>query len=206
MSTMADTIKAVAIDLFYQKGYFATSISEIARGCGIQKASIYYHFPGKEELLFRIMQTTMEDLLTYLQKNLAGVADTESRMRAAVRSHVTFHLNHQKETFIASSELRGLCPEHYKAIVARRDAYESIFQDLIRSGIASRVFFPGDVKILSYAILTLCTAGASWFNPKGRLRADEIAEIYENFILNGLQAGRLAAARPHMAESSRSPA
>jgi AcrR family transcriptional regulator len=207
MTTMAETIKAVAIDLFYQKGYFATSISEIAGGCSIQKASIYYHFPGKEELLFCIMQTTMDDLLSYLQHNLSSTDDTEGRMRAAVRSHVTFHLNRQKETFIASSELRGLNPEHYAAIVSRRDAYESIFQELIRSGISHGAFVAGDVKILSYAILTLCTAGASWFKPEGRLRADEVAEIYENFILNGLQAGRLTpAGNPHRAESSRSPA
>jgi hypothetical protein len=49
------------------------------------------------------------------------------------------------------------------------------------------VFAPGDDKILSYAILTLCTAGASWFKPDGRLSVDEIAEIYENFIISGLK-------------------
>jgi AcrR family transcriptional regulator len=189
MMAMADTIKEVAVDLFYRKGYFATSISEIARGCGIQKASIYYHFPGKEELLFCIMDTTMSDLMAYLQRNLAKMVSVEQKMRAAVHSHVTFHLNRQKETFIASSELRGLTPPHYDAIVAQRDAYESIFQDLIREGIALDVFAPGDIKILSYAILTLCTAGASWFNPQGRLSVDGIAGIYETFILNGLQAG-----------------
>jgi hypothetical protein len=45
------------------------------------------------------------------------------------------------------------------------------------------------VKILSYAILTLCTAGATWFKPEGRLSIDEIAVIYENFIINGLRSG-----------------
>jgi AcrR family transcriptional regulator len=207
MASMAETIKTVAIDLFYQKGYFATSISDIARGCGIQKASIYYHFAGKEELLFRIMQATMENLLRDLQDNLARARGTEDRMRAAVRSHVTFHLNRQKETFIASSELRGLSTENYASIVARRDAYESIFQELIRSGMARGVFHSGDVKILSYAILTLCTAGASWFKPQGRLSADEISRIYENFVLNGLQAGRLASSENvNRASQSRAPA
>jgi hypothetical protein len=41
---------------------------------------------------------------------------------------------------------------------------------------------------LSYAILTLCTAGASWFRPEGRLTVDAIARIYENFVLNGLKS------------------
>ncbi len=189
MPATADTIKQVAVDLFYRKGYFATSISEIAQGCGIQKASIYYHFPGKEELLFCIMSTTMSDLMASLQAGLEGRAGIEQRMRAAVHSHVSFHLNRQKETFIASSELRGLTPAHYEKIVTLRDAYETIFQELIRKGIALKVFAPGDVKILSYAILTLCTAGASWFKPHGRLSVDGVAEIYETFILNGLQAG-----------------
>jgi hypothetical protein len=68
-----------------------------------------------------------------------------------------------------------------------RDAYEGIFQDLIRQGIDDGAFAVVDVKILSYAILTLCTAGASWFKPDGRLSVDEIAAIYENFIVSGLK-------------------
>jgi AcrR family transcriptional regulator len=184
---MKATIKSVAIDLFYRQGYFATSISDIARGSGIQKASIYYHYQSKEDLLFSILESTMDDLTDYVRENLEGVGDIEERLRVAVRSHVRFHLTRQKENFIANSELRGLSEQNYRAIVRMRDAYERIFQDLIRQGIDDGVFAVVDVKILSYAILTLCTAGASWFRPEGRLSVDEIAAIYENFIVSGLK-------------------
>ncbi len=191
---MKETITAVAIDLFHRKGYFATSISEIAGQCGIQKASIYYHYPSKENILFHIQQVTMEELTACLHDNLAGCSDIEDRMGAAVRSHVRFHLNRQKETFIANSELRGLTPEHYREIVHRRDAYEQVFQQIIREGIEAGVFTAADVKVLSYAILTLCNAGAIWFKPRGRMSVDAIAEIYESFVLRGLRVGHLAAA------------
>jgi AcrR family transcriptional regulator len=191
MTQMKETITNVAIDLFFRKGYFATSISDIAKGCGIQKASIYYHFPGKEDLLFSIMEHTMIDLLASLENHLAACESHENRLRAAVRSHVMFHLNRQKETFIASSELRGLSKAHFESIVSRRDAYERIVQDLIRAGIEQGIFAPADVKILSYAILTLCTAGATWFRPDGRLSVEAIATIYENFVLHGLARGRM---------------
>jgi AcrR family transcriptional regulator len=193
---MKETIKSVAIDLFFQKGYFATSISDITKRCGIQKASLYYHFAGKEALLFNIMERTMIDLLESLKASLSACENQEDRMRAAVRSHITFHLNRQKETFIASSELRGLSADHFNNIVARRDAYEGIVQDLIRNGMKKGLFAAADVKILSYAILTLCTAGATWFRPEGRLSVEAISEIYENFVLNGLRHGRRIAARP----------
>lgn len=196
MAHMKETIKSVAIDLFFKQGYFATSISDIARRCGIQKASIYHHFPAKEDILFGIMQATMTDLMAELNKNLSTEEEVECRMRAAVRSHVAFHLSRQKETFIASSELRGLSKVHFSEIVAFRDEYELAFQRLIQAGIDQGLFAPNDVKILSYAILTLCTAGATWYKPDGRLSVAQIVAIYENFILNGLKKGQQVTARP----------
>jgi AcrR family transcriptional regulator len=187
---MKDTITGVAVDLFHQKGYFATSVSEIAGQCGIQKASIYHHYPSKENILFQIHKVTLEDLTGYLRGNLDGLADVEARMRAAVRSHVRFHLERQKETFIANSELRGLTREHYRDIVQKRDEYEQIFQQIIREGCDAGVFADVDVKILSYAILTLCNAGAIWFKPRGRMSVEAIAAIYETFVLSGLKRGR----------------
>ena len=187
MRKMRENIKSVAVGLFFEKGYFATSMSDIAQGSGIQKASIYYHYPSKEDLLFHILETTMDELTAHLRDNIEDVEDIVDRMRGAVRGHVQFHLEHQKETFIANSELRGLTGEHYGVIVAKRDGYEKIFQDLIQEGRNCGVFQVTDVKILSYAILTLCTAGASWFKPSGRLSVDAIAAIYEEFILSGLQ-------------------
>ena len=191
MANMKEKIKAVSTELFFKKGYFATSMRDIARGSGIQKASIYYHYSSKEELLFSILNSTMDDLMAGLQNSLSGVADVASRMRTAVRSHVCFHLERQWENFIANSELRGLTQPYYRSIVEKRDAYERIFQDLIQEGISLGVFARGDVKILSYAILTLCTAGASWYKPTGRLTVAEISRIYENFIINGLTQGRI---------------
>jgi AcrR family transcriptional regulator len=193
MTDMKETIRSIAIDLFFKKGYFATSISDIAKGSGIQKASIYYHYASKEDLLFHILKVTMDDLTAYLNQCLAVVVGTEQRMRAAVRGHVRFHLDRQQENFIANSELRGLTSVHYREIVSKRDKYEMIFQDLIRQGAGEGIFTGVDVKILSYAILTLCTAGAGWYKPGGRLTVDEIADIYENFIINGLRQGELTA-------------
>lgn len=196
MPHMKDTITRVAIELFHRKGYFATSISEIASLCGIQKASIYYHYASKENILFHIHMVTLDELTVYLRGNLDGLTDVEVRMRAAVRSHVRFHLNRQKETFIANSELRGLTPEHYREIVEKRDEYEQIFQQIIQEGCDSGVFAAVDVKILSYAILTLCNAGAIWFKPEGRRPVDAIAQIYERFVLRGLKAGHLTPITP----------
>jgi len=188
---MKNTIKAVSIDLFYKKGYFATSISDIARATGIQKSSIYYHFSNKEDILFDILKTTMVDLDTNLERQLKDADDAESRMRFAIQSHISFHIERQKEVIISDSELRGLTVDNYKTLIKMRDQYERKIQALIRGGVDEGIFLEKDVKILSYAIITMCTSVCIWFNASGRLPKEEVARIYTDFILRGLKRGNL---------------
>src|SRR5688500_6894985 len=44
-------IQAVALDLFTEQGYDATSLREIAESLGVTKAALYYHFKSKEEIV-----------------------------------------------------------------------------------------------------------------------------------------------------------
>lgn len=187
MSNMKDTIKTVAIDLFYKKSYFASGISDIARLAGIQKSSIYYHYANKEDILFDILNTTMLDLNSSLNQRLEGLKTAEEKIQAAIESHILFHIERQKEVIIADSELRGLTIENYKTITKMRDDYERKFQEVIKKGIEHGSFIDTDYKIISYGIITMCTAVSLWFNPKGRLSKDEIAKIYKKFLLNGLK-------------------
>jgi len=68
----------VSIDLFAQKGFDAVSMQEIASAVGIKKASLYYHFSGKDQILEEILKYPM-DLLS-----IVGPQDafTEERMAA----------------------------------------------------------------------------------------------------------------------------
>lgn len=187
MGNMKNTIKTISINLFYKKGYFATSISDIAREAGIQKSSIYYHYSNKEELLFDILKTTMVDLDENLEAQIKGVQGAEEKMRAAIQSHVIFHMERQKEVIISDSELRGLTVDNYKNIMKMRDDYERKFQSLIKDGIEKGIFADMDFKVASYGIITMCTAVSIWFNQSGRLSKEDVAKIYTDFLIHGLK-------------------
>lgn len=46
-----ESILLVAVRLFNERGYDATSMEDLARALGITKSAIYHHVPAKEELL-----------------------------------------------------------------------------------------------------------------------------------------------------------
>ena len=186
MNVTKEIIKKAAINLFYKKSYFATAMSNIALDCDIRKASIYYHYASKEDILFDILMTTMTELTAYIETCIKGVENIENRIRCDVRGHVKFHCDRQKEVLISDSELRGLTAKNYKSFVALRDAYEKKFQDMIIQGMDQGYFAAGDAKVISYAILTMCTAVANWFKPEGRLSGDQISSIYEELVVTRL--------------------
>ena len=50
-----ERIMEAALELFAQKGYLGTSMSDIAKCLGITKAALYKHYVGKEEILESIV-------------------------------------------------------------------------------------------------------------------------------------------------------
>lgn len=60
--TTKERIFDVSIDLFAQKGFDAVTMQEIADAVGIKKASLYYHFSSKEQILENILQYPMQRL------------------------------------------------------------------------------------------------------------------------------------------------
>ncbi len=183
---MKTKIKQAAIELFHKKGYFATSMSAIANATGIRKASIYHHYAGKEDILVDIFTTTMRDLIDQFHIQVDAAPNVRAKMKAAVEFHVLFHIDQQKETIIADSELRGLTAINYQTIIDMRDQYETAFQTVIQEGIDQGLFQEADSKVIAYAIITMCTAVCAWFKRSGRLSKTEVASIYSDFVLNGL--------------------
>jgi AcrR family transcriptional regulator len=65
--TTRTRIQQVAVDLFTEQGYDATSLREIAERLGVTKAALYYHFKSKEE----IVQSLVEDQIRMVEDLIA---------------------------------------------------------------------------------------------------------------------------------------
>ncbi len=55
-------IQAVALELFIEHGYEATSLREIAERLGVTKAALYYHFKTKEDIVASLVQDRIDAL------------------------------------------------------------------------------------------------------------------------------------------------
>jgi AcrR family transcriptional regulator len=79
-----DAIMRVVNQLLAEKGFDAMTVDEVAANVGIAKASLYKHFPSKEDLAAAAMVRVMRRAQAFLE-GLAPDAPPLEQLRAVVR-------------------------------------------------------------------------------------------------------------------------
>ena len=94
LSKGAISILNVAESLFAQKGFKATSISEIAKNTGVSKANIYHHFKSKEHLYQEALELACDRVFNVMElTNSLPSVDPRTRLK----EYVSFHLKSMLE-------------------------------------------------------------------------------------------------------------
>jgi len=182
-----ERVRRAAVALFKARGYHGTSVRALALYARIEAASLYHHFPSKQDILAAVFEHVMNDMVEGLEEALAGADDHESRLRRVLRTHILFHIDRQDEAFVSHSELRSLTAANRRRVNAKRDRYEARFRAVLADGVAAGVFAVPDVQLATIAILTMCSSVSDWFADRGRLSADAVADGYAEMVLRMLR-------------------
>ncbi|NMH73309.1 TetR/AcrR family transcriptional regulator [Bacillus sp. RO2] len=78
-NSTTERIKKHALQLFAQKGYFGTSLNEVASLVGIKKPSLYAHFKNKDDLYITILQELMENFVERVTIDSAELESSTTR-------------------------------------------------------------------------------------------------------------------------------
>jgi AcrR family transcriptional regulator len=183
-----EAIHRAAVELFARRGYHATSMRAMASAARVQPAAIYHWYSSKEAILIQLQDDFMEQLTEKVLAAMGRHPRPALKLAAAVREHVVFHGLYRSEAFVTDSEIRALRPGPRRALIAKRDDYQAIFNRMIDAGIADGSLQVTDSRVATYAILLQCTGVALWFDPKGPLALAEVADLHVELVLGSLQA------------------
>lgn len=183
-------IRQAAAERFFRQGYESTTVREIADALDIRAASIYYHYPDKQQILFELIDSAMSLLADGVRDAVAAHRTPADRLAAVVVHHVVLHALRPLEATLGETELRSLTGERLHVAVARRDAYEAIVVGVLADGVRSGAFEALDPKLTAFAVISMCTNVGIWYRPDGRLTLSEVAHTYATM------ATRLAGAAP----------
>lgn len=176
----------IAVELFNEQGYDATSVADLAQRLGLSKSALYHHFDSKEQLL----SLALEDALTGLEADLEdavrrGGSAAESLnllIRAAVLT-----LTRQQPQVTLLLRLRGNSPVELAALERRR-AFDVRVTALVREAQSDgQLRADLDAGIATRLIFGMVNSVAEWYRPGGSIEPEQLGREVIAIALDGLR-------------------
>ncbi|MFN8217053.1 MAG: TetR/AcrR family transcriptional regulator [Solirubrobacterales bacterium] len=180
-----------AARLFHERGYQGTSMDEIADAVGLTKGSLYHHFDGKAEILTAIYEEAADLVVAQTE----GHSDDEPAadvFAALVRGILEMIAQHRYHVTVYYQEMRWVrewLPEEDAArIRAKVRTFIDFVDGVFKRGIEEGALRPVDSRLAAYALIGMASWSYQWYQPKGRLDPDGVAELFASIYLDGVRA------------------
>jgi AcrR family transcriptional regulator len=184
----------VATEVFYEKGYEAASLQDIADRLGMLKGSLYYYMKSKEDLLFEVIHSVHAEGLANIKALAAGEGDPLQRLRSVIVGHIDHECRNMTKTAVFLHELQALTPQRQAEIIGDEHAYRAVFRNLIEAGQKDGLI-RADVnpKLAALSILGSVNWVYRWFRQGGEFTAAQIGEQFADLTVRGLAEPRALA-------------
>ena len=129
-----------AMKVFKEKGYYATSMRDIAYVTGMSLGGLYDYIEKKEDILFMVHN----EILKQIDGCISGVSDSCSdpveELTYILRRMLELNHTLKKEIQFIYSETKSLKKENLRQILKKELKFIAVFKSIIARGIEKGVF------------------------------------------------------------------
>lgn len=186
----AQMIQAATM-LFKEKGFGATTLNDIAEAVGIDRASLYYYFDNKEELLEEAVGGVTGKNLTMIRDLLSSELSPPQRIeRLFTQALVSFHENYPQVFVYIQQDMTQLATRKdrwAREMLKQTHEFEQALLDLIEDGVRAGWFRDDlDPRIVAHAMWGMINWTHRWYRPD-QFDPREVARNFSALFLSGIQ-------------------
>ena len=181
-----DSLLDVAVGVFNERGYDATSMEEIAARSGVTKSAIYHHVSSKVELLRLALDRALDALFAVTEEPGASTGPAIDRLEHVVRGSVRV-LAAELPFVTLLLRVRGNSPVEQSALARRRE-FDRMVTDLVRAAEDEGDVRPDvDPAVTSRLLFGTVNSLTEWYRPDGGVSADALADALVATTFQGLR-------------------
>ncbi|QWI49553.1 TetR/AcrR family transcriptional regulator [Bacillus mycoides] len=180
-------ILEVATRLFLTQNYQVVSMDEVAKECGVTKATVYYYYSTKADLF----TATMIQMMVRIRENMDQILSTNKALEERLLDFATVYLHATMDidmkNFMKDAKL-SLSEEQLKELKNAEDNMYDVLEKALDNATALGEIPKGDPKFAAHAFVTLLSIGNfkdENHNPT-LANIDELAKQIVSFYWNGL--------------------
>ena len=181
-----ESLLAVPVKVFNEKGYDGTSMDELSRRLGRTKSAIYHHVTGKEELLRLALERALDALFAVTDEPGFRSGRAIERLEYLVRGSVLV-LAAELPYVTLLLRVRGNTPVERTAL-ARRRRFDEIVSALVAEAEAEGDVRPDvDPAITARLLFGTVNSLVEWYRPRGAVPAEDLADAVTKIAFDGLR-------------------
>ena len=176
----------VAVALFTEQGYDATSIADLAGRLGLTKSALYHHFPSKQALLETALDPALSGLEGVIAAQPTGASAVE-RLRFVVRG-ATDVLVAQLPAVTLLLRVRGNGPVELAAIERRRRFDQQVTRLVADAQAEGDIRDDVDAAVVARLLFGMINSVVEWYRPGGAVDGARLGHDILTIALDGLQS------------------
>lgn len=181
-----EEILIAAARLIAARGFRAVTVDDISAEMGFTKSIVYYYMKNKNEILWRIFEKIDETYANGLDEAFQSGGSPVEQLSAVMQRHCMNVLSHLDWSTIYNRDLNELSDDQRAKVEEHRHQYNRRIQSLFEEGVRTGHFRPAPPVIAVSCLIGACNWPYTWFNPKGKLSAEDIAKGYADQLINGV--------------------
>jgi len=127
-------IMEAAVKVFSERGFHSATVAEIAKAAGVADGTIYLYFKSKDDLLLRLFDEKMTDLLGEARTALSEEKSAPARLRRFILLHLALVERNPELASVLIVELRQSAQFIKAADRAKLAAYVDLIAEVVRGG------------------------------------------------------------------------
>ena len=153
-----------AAELIAERGLEDAKIDEIADAAGIPKATLYYYFSGKEEILAFLLNDMLKLIASEVGNAVTSPGTARERLEAAVEAQLKVMLEHPSVCRALVGDL-GRATRLPELAIALQAAFHQPIEDLLTEGVTDgslrQVADPATVALGIFGAITVAGLSAA---------------------------------------------
>ena len=182
-------ILSAAAKVFARRGYSDAAIDEIALTAGTSKGGLYFHFPGKEALLFALLDHTATLLMGKLRTAMDAETDPVAKATAALLVLLRTLGKHRTLARVFAIEALGAGPRFNQRMLVIQQQFEAVIQEQLDQAVADGVIEPLDTGVTAQAWVGILNAVlARWLLTPSPGRLEDLFPTLRLLLLRSVGA------------------
>lgn len=175
-----------ALEVFAEKGYYRTTIEEVANRTNLKKTTIYRCIKSKEDLFVELLTTASAARKREVFDQIDITGDVKEKLSRFTLSYIRFARNQRNYHKILNMEVPSENPEFEATVKKIGEQFKQVIYQILQDGIRQGIFRMVNPLIVSVFLEKLTEGVLDVVETEPNYSPDQIVLSMLDLIWNGL--------------------